>query len=158
MPFHTATGQAVTHSAEVLAVHALALEDTLQTAILISLFTDRRAGADDTLPLNVQQRRGWVGDEFVSPGDAWGSLLWLAHSGKQLDQVAEQARFWAAESLAWMVRDGVASRVDVTVAWVVTTSGTAERLALRPQMYQPDTASPVYDVVWGTTIARGLQA
>lgn len=142
---------------ESLATYALALEDTLQTAIYISLFSDRRAGVDDRLPAGVTDRRGWVGDEFVADdGDAWGSKLWLLYSGKATADVPERARFAVKEALAWMIDTGVASLIEAEALWVPGTLG--ERLAIRPQIYQPQQAAPVYDVLWGTTIARGASA
>lgn len=139
--------------AQVLAVYALALEATLQTAVILSLFTDRRAGADDPLPGRNTRRRGWVGSEFMAAaGDPWGSLLWLGYSGKQLPNALETMRFWAQECLAWMVTTGVASKVEVDAAWL------NDRLTLQPRIYQPDNPLPVYDVLWGTTMARGASA
>lgn len=145
-----------TPSTEVLATYALELEDTLQTAVVLSLFTDRRAGRDDVLPWNQTDRRGWVGDEFVGTGfdagsDEWGSALWLLYIGKASGDVLPRAQLAATEALAWMVRDGIASRVDVTALW---TGARGDRLAVRPTIYKPDQVQPVYDVLWGTSIRR----
>jgi phage gp46-like protein len=153
--YNNATG-APQAGVEVLATYAVELEDTLQTAVILSLFTDRRAGRDDKLPLHQTDRRGWVGDEFMADeGDAWGSALWLVYSGKSTADVLERARFAAQEALAWLVRDGIASRVDVTAEWV---GARGDRLAVRPSIYKPDQVRPVYDVLWGTTITRGAAA
>jgi phage gp46-like protein len=143
---------------DALAVYSVALEDTLQTAVVLSLFSDRRAQADDILPSGVTDRRGWVGDEFLgAQGDTWGSRLWLCYVGKVSGDVLERARFAATESLAWLVRDGIASRVDVATSWVASGTGQLDRLAVRPSIYQPGTPSPVYDVLWGTSIKRYAQ-
>jgi len=145
--------------ADVLATYAVELEDTLQTAVILSIFTDRRAGVDDKLPTGETDRRGWVGDEFTSDDfdsrpDAWGSLLWTCYGGKSSKELAERARFAVAEALEWMVRDGIASRVDVTAQWV---GERQDRLAVRPVVYKPGQVSPVYDVLWGTSIRRLAQ-
>ena len=143
-------------SGEILATYTLALEDGLQTAVILSLFTDSRADRDAVLPLNQTDRRGWVGDEFMSDAqaarqDAWGSALWLVYISKVTPDVLERARFAAQEALAWLVRDGIASRVVVTAQW----AGPAlDRLALRCAIYKPDQLQPVYDVLWGTTLRR----
>lgn len=157
---------------QMLATYALALEGGLATAVIVSLFTDRRAGPDDALPPGVTDRRGWVGDEFMPPADtsvgttrgsdAWGSLLWLLLQGKATVDVLERARFAAQEALAWLVRDGIASRVDVTAQWVPGTGGARggapDRLAIRPTIWQPDQVRPVYDVLWGTSVERWATA
>jgi len=148
---------------EMLATYAVELEGTLATAVIQSLFTDARAGADDALPLRQTDRRGWVGDEFMPTAadrvDPWGSLLWLVYATKVTDDVLERARFYAQESLAWLVRDGIASRVDVATQWVAAAAGgVRERLAVRPTIWQPGQSSPVYDVLWGTSLQRWATA
>lgn len=139
---------------DLLAQYAMDLEDTLATAVILSLFTDRRAGRDDQLPARDTNRRGWVGEEFMGGegADRWGSGLWLCAAGKATADVLERARFAAQEALAWMVRDGIASRIVVTAEWV---GERRDRLAVRPMIYQPQQVQPVYDVLWGTTIRRG---
>lgn len=153
----TDTGALVPGS-EVLATYALALEGGLATAVTLSLFTDRRAGPDDALPPRQSDRRGWVGDEYMPQAegsDAWGSALWLIYTGKATGDVLELARFAAREALAWLLRDGIAGRVDVAAQWVAATGGqTMQRLAIRPTIWQPDQVRPVYDVLWGTSIQR----
>lgn len=156
---YTTPSAVPTPGTEVLATYALELEDTLSTAVIISLFTDRRAGVDDPLRLHESDRRGWVGDEFMSADfdsrvDAWGSLLWLDYTGKAQADVLEHARFAAREALAWLVRDEIASRVDVAALWV---GERQERLAVRPTIYKPGQVLPVYDVLWGTTMIRWAQ-
>ena len=137
---------------QVLQTWSVALEDSLATAIVLSLFTDRRATDDDMLPRGVSDRRGWVGDEFMgAAGDAWGSGLWLLRAGKVGGDVLEQARFEAQEALAWLVRDGIAERVDVTAQWV---GDRGDVLAVRPTIWQAGQSNPVYDVLWGTSIRR----
>lgn len=142
-----------------LATYALELEDTLQSAIIISLFSDARATDDDVLPAGVTDRRGWVGDEFGATDfdarpDAWGSRLWLYYSGKVTGQVLEGARFAAQESLQWLIREGIASRVTVATQW---TGERGDRLAVRPTIYKPGQTTPIYDVLWGTSISRSVQ-
>ena len=141
---------------DVLAMYSVALEDTLQTAIILSLFSDARAGRDDALPLHETDRRGWLGDEFATDDfdnrpDELGSRLWLCYFGKAADDVLEKARFAAQEALDWLVRDGIASRVLVTAQWA---GERGDRLAVRPTVYQADRTAPVYDVLWGTSIRK----
>ena len=141
---------------DVLATYALELEDTLQTAIILSLFTNRRATDDDVLPLNQTDRQGWVGEEFTSDDfearpDAWGSRLWLVYTSKRVDEVLETARFATQEALDWLVRDDIADRVTVAALWV---GERGDRLAVRPTIYQARQTRPVYDVLWGTSIQK----
>lgn len=92
----------------------LAAEDGLKTAVLLSLFTDRRARPDDVLPEADADRRGWWGDVAAAePDDQIGSRLWLLSREKRRPEVVAKAREYAEEALAWLVRDGVARAVAV---------------------------------------------
>ena len=94
-----------------LAAGALADDHDIKTAVLISLFTDRRAEEDDPLPEAAASKRGWWGDALS--GRRIGSRLWLLSREKQLREVLLRAREYAEESLAWLVADGIARRVTV---------------------------------------------
>ncbi len=148
----------ITRRAVVLQAYSLMLEDTLQTAVLLSLFTDRRASGDDALPRGETQRRGWVGDATLASikglqDRGIGSHLWLLYQGQKSEQkVMDLAQLYAAEALQWMIDADVVARLLVTAQW----HGQAqERLALRVQLYKGLDIKPVYDVLWGTSLLRG---
>lgn len=92
-----------------------ALESGIRTAVILSLFTDRLADADDVLPDGADDRRGWWGDVYpVQSGDRIGSRLWLISREKQMRGVLKRAETYALEALQWMIDDGVASDVEVS--------------------------------------------
>lgn len=92
----------------------LATDDGLETAVILSLFTDAPAGADDPLPEGETDRRGWWADAYPPvAGDVIGSRLWLLSREKQLPAALNRAREYAATALAWLVTDGAAQRVDI---------------------------------------------
>ena len=93
----------------------LATGDALQSAIWISLFTDRRAHPDDVLTDGTDDRRGWWADAFVTR--PIGSRLWLLNRALREDKTLRRAEDYAREALAWLVADGVAARVEVTAEW-----------------------------------------
>ncbi|MDP1681094.1 MAG: phage GP46 family protein [Burkholderiales bacterium] len=93
---------------------ALATDDGLETAVILSLFTDARAADDDALPAGSTERRGaWIDSYPVVDGDKFGSRLWLLQREKQTQDTLNRAKEYAEEALGWMISDGVASRVDV---------------------------------------------
>ncbi|OGS90866.1 MAG: hypothetical protein A2Z95_06265 [Gallionellales bacterium GWA2_60_18] len=97
----------------------LAQDDGLTTSVLLSLFTDRRAGDDDVIPGGADDRRGVWMDAFSEiDGDRMGSRLWLLARAKLLPDTVKKVREYCEEALDWMVRDGVASSVSVE-AWIV---------------------------------------
>lgn len=89
----------------------LATEDGLRTAVIVSLFTDRRAEPDDEIPDGSGDRRGWWADPTL------GSRLWLLARAKETPDTLARARAYAIEALQWLVDDGVATAVDVTAEW-----------------------------------------
>lgn len=111
--FITASGAGITCDWRV-AAGSLAVDHDIKTAVLLSLFTDRRAEADDALPDASGSRRGWWGDAFSRR--RIGSRLWLLSREKQTAEVVNRAREYAREALAWLVEDGVASAIEVSAA------------------------------------------
>lgn len=123
----------------------IASDDGLRTAVLLSLFTDRRAEVDDSLPGEDGDRRGWWGDEFSQvEGDRIGSRLWLLNRSTRTDTVLRRAEEHVREALAWMVADKVAESVDVTAEAVDS------MLALAITIHRPnaDPASFRFDGLW----------
>ncbi|ABE45633.1 phage GP46 family protein [Polaromonas sp. JS666] len=97
----------------------LATDEGLQTSVIISLFTDRRADADD-LPASAagSDRRGWWGDSYADvEGDRIGSRLWLLAREKQTTATLLKARDFAAEALQWLIDDGLARAINVKAEW-----------------------------------------
>ena len=89
----------------------LAAADPLIRAVIISLFTWRRANPDDAVD---GSRQGWWGDATASlTGDRIGSRLWLLSREKLLPETFNRAREYAREALQWLVDDQVAAVVDV---------------------------------------------
>lgn len=88
--------------------------EPLVRAVIVSLFTWRRANPDDELPGDMKM--GWWGDSFPTvPNDRIGSRLWLLARAKITAETILRAREYAEEALRWLVEDGVASRVEVEV-------------------------------------------
>ena len=95
----------------------LAVDRGLTTAVVLSLFTDRRAEDDDKPPSgDPRDRRGWWADQFASvAGDRFGSRLWLLDRSKRTNEVTLRAKEYVLEALAWMREDKVVASLDVTV-------------------------------------------
>ena len=122
----------------------LQTDDGLQTAVVISLFSDRRAAADDALPTSSTDPRGWWGDAFSSaPGDQIGSRLWLLSRSKATADVVLKAQEYGAEALAWMIADDVASDVAV-----VASDGGQGWLKLAVTITRPTGQNHQFDFLW----------
>lgn len=90
-------------------------DEPLVRAVIISLFTWRRANPDDQLPGSELQ--GWWGDTYVldsaPAGDRIGSRLWLLARTTITADTPDRAVEYAKEALQWLIDDGIAAAVDV---------------------------------------------
>jgi phage gp46-like protein len=91
---------------------ALTQEQQLIRAVIISLFTWRRANADDIVE---GERMGWWGDVAEPPevNDKIGSRLWLLSRAKIIPETFIRAKQYGAEALQWLIDDAVATKVEV---------------------------------------------
>ncbi|MEQ8823850.1 MAG: phage GP46 family protein [Filomicrobium sp.] len=90
------------------------LTDGLDSAIIVSLFSDRRAYADEVQ--DPWKRRGWIGD-LVSeePNDRHGSGLWLYEQRRLTQDTAIGVRNEAVQSLEWMQDEALVTQVEADV-------------------------------------------
>lgn len=90
------------------------MNDGLSRAVVISLFTWRRADTGDVY--DGSNKYGWWGDTYpVEPGDKIGSKLWQLLRRKLTDDVIAEVEELSRDSLQWMIDDGICSNVDVSV-------------------------------------------
>lgn len=88
-------------------------ESALSRAVLISLFTWRRALTDD--PVDDEELFGWWGDSYPDiADDRIGSRLWLLRRVKLTDATQRDAEFYANEALRWLLSDGHAIAIEIT--------------------------------------------
>lgn len=129
----------------------VAFDAGLRTAMILSLFTDRRAELDDEIPSGDGDRRGWWADQFAEvEGDLHGSRLWLLARSAQRGNIAQLVDEYCREALKWMLDDNVASRIDVLV------EETRERLAFQVSLTRP-TGNPLtmrFAFAWDAEAAR----
>lgn len=89
------------------------LAAALERATHISLFTWRRAGADDRL--DDDERYGWWGDSFPSEtDDQIGSRLYLLRRRSLTDETVRDAIDYAREAMQWLLDDGQVTDVAIT--------------------------------------------
>lgn len=115
----------------------------LRTAVLLSIFSDRRAMPDDKTP--GSSRGGWWADSM--DGYKWGSRHWLLERAKQTNDTLNRDRAFIQECLKWLVEDGVASKVEVANEWVPRRMG-VEHVEI--SIYKPEGALEMikFDYAW----------
>ncbi|MFJ5253796.1 phage GP46 family protein [Pseudomonas sp. NPDC088414] len=88
-------------------------EASLTRAVLISLFTWRRAAPDD--PVDDEELFGWWGDSYPAiTDDRIGSRLWLLRRVKLTEATQRDAEFYANEALHWLLDDGHVIAIEIT--------------------------------------------
>lgn len=124
-------------------------DDGLDTAVIHSLFTDRRADPDDALPGDSGDRRGTWMDAYADvEGDKMGSRLWLLARAKLLPGTVIKVREYCEEALAWLIRDGVAKEVNVSTE--IIRNHPLGIIAATIEIVKPDGAATRYkfDKLW----------
>lgn len=121
----------------------LAIDAGLNTAVLISLFSDRRAEPGDDLPDPRGGRRGWWGDALNNDHDLIGSRLWLLTRCKATPEIRRLFEDYTREALAWLLDDGLAVALDVAATWE-----RADRLAVAVTITRPDGGRHRFDYAW----------
>lgn len=90
--------------------------DGLETAIRLSLFTDRRALEGDDLPEGTgafgEDLRGYWADPYLSSG-AMGSRLWTLKRSSLTRETRQRAVDYCLEALDWMIDLGIASEINI---------------------------------------------
>lgn len=130
----------------------LAINEGLEPAVTISLFTDRRAEPADIS--DPTERRGWWGDTFPDvPEDRIGSRLWLLGRAKTTDETLQLAERFILECLQWLIEDGVASSVKALPFYLEDVTGTGPRktLCATITIERPNTPSPRFVRTWVIT-------
>ncbi len=107
--------------------------DGLESAFLVSLFSDRRAAADEVA--DPMERRGWLGNASAEvPGDNYGSGYWLYEQRRLTQAVATGVRHETEDALGWMLDLALAR--EVTAATEIVPD--KRRLVIRVETTEPD--------------------
>lgn len=115
----------------------------LQTAVTISVLSDRRSREDDKIP----NQEGWSADFIKKVGETiTGSRLWLIRNEKTLDSLLPFAEEAARESLEWVIDNEIAENITVTATYKDKIAGI---MVLNIDLYRPQGNIPTqFNFVW----------
>lgn len=88
------------------------MQDSLTRAVVISLFSWRRADDSDDYDYELG-KQGWWGDSLNK--DEIGSKLWQLLRSKITSENLLRAQEMADDALQWLVEDGICTDVSVSV-------------------------------------------
>ena len=89
----------------------IATEDFFDTAILMSLFCERRASSSE-MPVS-HYRRGWIGNESTK-GFEIGSKVWLFEQSRLTRKTLNGINSVVREGLQWMIDENIALEIAVS--------------------------------------------
>lgn len=116
----------------------------LETACLVSLFSDALATPDFIPTDGTTDRRGWWGAPYLAV--PLGSNLWqLERSHKTRAKLGEAQRY-AENALRWLVDDGLARQVTVNTRWLSSTM-----LGIAIAIIKPDGTQTRFMFGWAWT-------
>lgn len=127
--------------------------DGLETAVVCSVLSDRRAYADE-VP-DPMKRRGWIGDLVSSvPGDRHGSGLWLYEQTRGTADKVLGVRIEGEQCLMWMVQEGLFTNVSAQAVFTPA----ARRIALEITTESPAGGTSVWAFDLAQATRDGLLA
>lgn len=130
----------------ILAGGDLVAGPSIESAVAVSLFTDRRA-ASGYVPLDGSgDLRGFWADTYSET--PWGSRLWQLRIAKKTDAtpLLLEAQDICQEALAWLVTAGAVASVDVAASWL-----TKDAMGLRVTVTKPDGSTQAFTYSWAWT-------
>jgi len=121
----------------------LTIDNGFDTAIYLSLFTDKRAAESEiTKP---QMRGGWWGNTLADPPFEIGSKLWLLDN-RRTQNTLNKAIDFTRECLQWFIDEGFCKTINVTAEFI------AEGLQLTIQFFYKNGSSETkLFEAWGAT-------
>ena len=127
----------------------------LETACLVSLFTDKLATPDFVPTDGTSDRRGWWADLY---NDApLGSNLWQLERAKKTRDTLGLARRYAQDALQWLIDDGVAASVVVDTRWLGDAVGST-MMGIAIAITQPDGSLTRFVFGWAWDNLASLRA
>ena len=114
-------------------------DDGLETAVIISLFTNRRVPKAE-IPEGLITQEGWWGDIFPDvETDQIGSTLWTFSRSKFNPAIIPPIEDAMRDSLNWMIDDGLAQAIDATASFSPVDDTSQNRcLLLSVSITKPD--------------------
>ena len=121
-------------------------DEGLETAVLISLFSDKRIPFEE-VPFGETSRRGWWGDLIPEvDGDLIGSKLWTLERVKVILSTRVRAEEAVKQALEWLIEDGIVETVEVEASF---DSGNRNRINLEISIKRPENPEvEKFSIVW----------
>lgn len=129
----------------------LTADNGLETAVSISLFTDKRVN-DEELPFPETNKRGWWGDMFPDiDQDQIGSRIWTLDRSKVTTETLNRMNELCKESLNWMIEDGISGEIAINSEY-----NESKHMITTIEISRPDEETQRFSVLWDQQELRRL--
>ena len=127
------------------------LDGGLETAVLISLFSDARVSPDESRDQFNGEIRGFWAEKLI--GFNLGNKVWLLDRSKLTNNVLRLSEQYNKEALQWMIDEGIAARIE-TVSLKSTTRPNTMQWYIA--IYKPEGGVEgfKYDIPWNNQLGR----
>ncbi len=122
-----------------------------ETAVVLSLFSDARAGRGDVLPGTFEVKGGWWGSALL--GYEFGSKLWLLQRSILNNTTMRLYEQYSKDALKWMVDDQIAEEIT---AVATRTGNNRVDLAMTVKRQNNTSVSFRFYVNWEEQLAGGI--
>lgn len=120
---------------------------SFDTAIILSLFLDRRASASE-VPRG-SGRRGWVGNVILDNDDfEFGSKIWLYEQSRLTESIRINFEDAIREAVQWFIDDAHASSINITSRLIAESTGLEFTLTF---FITPDVVETRQFIFWTNT-------
>ncbi len=119
----------------------------IESAVILSLFLDQRAENDDKLD-DINDKRGWWGDELETNGDQIGSKLWLMERASTTTRNMIKIKEYIYDALQWMIDDGICANIIVTLERLENDNGNRLYCLIEILKQSGETVAIQFDDLW----------
>jgi len=125
---------------------ALKEDESLETPVLLSIFTDVEASEAEIKIAGLDRQQGWWADadSMRDPQNRrWGSKLWLLSRGKTVLETLRRVEQYVKDSLLWMVDARMVATITVTAS-----RPSPGIVAIDLTLTRPNKLQPAYKRLW----------
>ena len=125
---------------------ALGTDESLETLVLLSVFTDAEATPGELQTSGLDRQAGWWADNDALRDEGArriGCKLWLLSRGKTTLETQRRAEAYVKDSLMWLIDRGIVSAVNV-----LATRPRPGVIAIDLSMTRPNKLLPTYRRLW----------
>lgn len=118
-------------------------DEGLESAVAISLFTDKRV-TDEQLPYGKKDKKGWWGDMVPEvEQDQIGSRLWTIDPSKTTTDTLRLSEDYCREALNWLIEDGLSNEINI-----ISDYNDNRHLIIDIEIIKPDNTSIKFQANW----------